>query len=139
LGTLDVDERREDLPDGEGDRDFAALGDSDRRTSEPGVDARELALLKGSDLARILFRLRDRSGGLSASIWCSGFGGSKLAWREGGAKSMLISGGDIASAWPNSGIGWFSDGNGSEPWPEYPFMPWVAYGFMFWFRPNVSG
>jgi hypothetical protein len=58
LGTLEVDERREDLLDGDGDRDFAALGDSDRCTSEPGVDARELALLKGSDFARVLFLLR---------------------------------------------------------------------------------
>jgi hypothetical protein len=53
-----VDERREDLFEGEGERDLAALGDSDRCISEPGVDARELALLKGSDLARVLFRLR---------------------------------------------------------------------------------
>lgn len=36
-----------------------------------------------------------RSGGLSASAWCSGFGGSKLACLEGGAKSILISGGLI--------------------------------------------
>lgn len=64
-----------------------------------------------------------RSGGLNASNWGSAFGGSKLACREGGAKSMLISGGDIASAWPNSGIGWFSDGNGSEFWLEKPFTP----------------
>jgi len=57
LGTLDVDERREDLPEGDGERDFAAFGDSDRCTSRPGVEARELALLKGSDLARVLLRL----------------------------------------------------------------------------------
>ena len=60
MGTLDVDDRREDLPEGDGDRDFAALGDNDRCTSDPGVDARELALLKGSDFARVLFRLRAR-------------------------------------------------------------------------------
>jgi hypothetical protein len=53
-----VDDRREDLLEGEGERDLAALGDKDRCTSEPGVEARELALLKGSDLARILLRLR---------------------------------------------------------------------------------
>ena len=58
MGTLEVDDLREDLLDGEGDRDLAALGESDRCTSDPGVEARELALLKGSDLARILFRLR---------------------------------------------------------------------------------
>ena len=132
MGTLEVDERREDLEDGEGDRDLAALGDRERFTSEPGVDARELAPLNGSDLARILFRLRavnwldkywedpsnylHRSGGLRASAWCSGLGGSKLACRDGGAKSMLISGGDIASAWPNSGMGWFKEGKGSGPW-----------------------
>jgi len=57
LGTLEVDERREDLPDGEGERDFAALGDRDRFASRPGVEARELALLNGSDLARVLLRL----------------------------------------------------------------------------------
>lgn len=53
-----MDDRRDDLLEGEGDRDLAALGESDRCTSEPGVDARELALLKGSDFARILLRLR---------------------------------------------------------------------------------
>jgi hypothetical protein len=55
-----VEERREDFPEGDGDRDavFAALGDSDRFASEAGVDARELALLKGSDLARMRLRLR---------------------------------------------------------------------------------
>ena len=58
-----MDERREDLVEGEGERDalFAALGESDLLDacwSRPGVDARELALLNGSDLARILFRLR---------------------------------------------------------------------------------
>ena len=58
MGTLDVEERREDLFEGEGERDLAAWGESERFTSEPGVDARELALLKGSDLARVLFRLR---------------------------------------------------------------------------------
>lgn len=122
MGTLEVEDRREDLFEGDGDLDFAALGDRDRITSEPGVDARELTLLKGSDLARILLRLRalvdqngfhsyemceylHRSGGLKASAWCSGFDGSKLACRDGGAKSILISGGDIASACPNSGIG----------------------------------
>lgn len=59
---LEVDERRDDLVDGDGERDvLAALGDSDlfaSSASRPGVDARELALLNGSDLARILFRLR---------------------------------------------------------------------------------
>ena len=58
MGTLEVEERREDLLEGEGDRDFVAFGESDLWTSEPGVDARELALLKGSDFARVLFRLR---------------------------------------------------------------------------------
>jgi hypothetical protein len=53
-----VDERREDLLEGEGERDLAALGDNDRCTSEPGVEARELTLLKGSDLARMRLRLR---------------------------------------------------------------------------------
>ena len=57
MGTLEVDDRREDF-EGEGDLDLAALGESDRFTSEPGVEARELAPLKGSDFARILFRLR---------------------------------------------------------------------------------
>lgn len=100
---FDVDERRDDLVDGDGERDFAALGDSDRSdalsfTSEPGVDARELALLNGSDLARMRLRLRERSGGLRASAWWPGFAGSKLAWRDGGAKSILISGGDMVSA-----------------------------------------
>jgi hypothetical protein len=57
LGTLEVEERREDLPDGEGERDLAALGDNDRFASRPGVEARELALLNGSDLARVLLRL----------------------------------------------------------------------------------
>ena len=55
---LEVDERRDDLVDGDGERDFAALGDSDLFTSEAGVDARELALLNGSDLARMRLRLR---------------------------------------------------------------------------------
>ena len=59
---LDVDDRREPLLEGEGERDacFAALGESERLTSDPGVDARELALalLKGSDLARMRLRLR---------------------------------------------------------------------------------
>ena len=118
---LDVDDRRDVLVAGDGERDcdFAVLGDNDRSdclsfTSEPGVDARELALLKGSDLARMRLRLRaaallenmvpvivdylQRSGGLRASAWWSDFAGSKLACREGGAKSMLISGGDIVSA-----------------------------------------
>lgn len=95
---LDVDDRRDDLVEGEGDRPFAAIGESDRCTSEPGVDSRELALANGSDLARILLRLRDRSGGLRASAWCSDLGGSKLACRDGGAKSILISGGDMGSA-----------------------------------------
>ena len=55
---LDVDERRDDLYDGDGERDaLAALGDSERCASD-GVDARELALLKGSDLARKRLRLR---------------------------------------------------------------------------------
>jgi hypothetical protein len=58
-----VDERREDLAEGDGERDvlLAALGDKDLLelcVSRPGVEARELALLKGSDLARILLRLR---------------------------------------------------------------------------------
>jgi hypothetical protein len=80
---------------------LAALGDKDRfAASEAGVEARELALLNGSDFARMRLRLRDLSGGLSASAECSGFAGSKLACREGGAKSMLISGGDMVSAWP---------------------------------------
>lgn len=61
-----VDERREDLL-GEGERDFAALGDNERLISEPGVEARELAPLNGSDFARMRFRLRDLSGGLKAS------------------------------------------------------------------------
>jgi hypothetical protein len=58
LGTLLVEERREDLFEGDGERDLAALGERDRAPSEPGVDARELAPLKGSDLARIRLRLR---------------------------------------------------------------------------------
>jgi len=115
---LDVDDRRDDLVEGEGDRPFAAIGESDRCTSEPGVDSRELALANGSDLARILLRLRaihgqtqshelavddlHRSGGLRASAWCSDLGGSKLACRDGGAKSILISGGDMGSARPKS-------------------------------------
>ena len=55
-----MDERREDLVDGDGEREvFAALGDRDLCASSfPGVEARELALLKGSDLARIRLRLR---------------------------------------------------------------------------------
>lgn len=58
-----MDERREDLVEpGDGERELlAAPGESDllaSRGSIPGVDARELTLLKGSDLARILLRLR---------------------------------------------------------------------------------
>lgn len=56
---LDVEERRDDFDEGDGEREvLAALGESDRLTSEPGVEARELALLKGSDLARMRLRLR---------------------------------------------------------------------------------
>jgi hypothetical protein len=60
---LDVEERREPLLEGEGEREacLAALGDSDRLTSDPGVEARELTLLKGSDLARMRLRLRASS------------------------------------------------------------------------------
>jgi hypothetical protein len=46
------------LLEGDGERDLAALGDKDRCTSEPGVEARELTLLNGSDLARMRLRLR---------------------------------------------------------------------------------
>lgn len=55
-----MDERREDLADGDGERDvFAAFGESDRCTSSfPGVEARELPPLNGSDLARMRLRLR---------------------------------------------------------------------------------
>lgn len=50
---LEVDERRDDFVDGDGERDvFAALGDNDRFASDPGVDARELPPVNGSDLAR---------------------------------------------------------------------------------------
>lgn len=59
---LEVDERREDFEEGEGEREvLAALGDRDRCASEAGVEARELALLKGSDFARMRLRLRARS------------------------------------------------------------------------------
>lgn len=57
-----MDERRDDLVEGDGEREvLAAAGDNDLfdpAASTPGVEARELTLLKGSDLARILFRLR---------------------------------------------------------------------------------
>ena len=58
-----MDERRDDFVEpGEGERDpLAAPGESDllaSSASSPGVEARELALLKGSDLARFLIRLR---------------------------------------------------------------------------------
>lgn len=112
---LEVEERREDFEEGEGEREaeaFAALGDKDRFASEAGVEARELALLNGSDFARMRLRASSGqyaeikeahaclhlSGGLSASTERSCFAGSKLACREGGAKSMLISGGDMVSA-----------------------------------------
>lgn len=63
---LDVEDRREDLVPGEGERDddtLAAFGESDRLGSErplAGVEARVLAPLNGSDLARIRLRLRAR-------------------------------------------------------------------------------
>ena len=106
---LEVEDRREDLckPCGEDEREvgtFAALGCSDAAGSDvlplAGVDARELAPLNGSDLARMRLRERLLLGGLSAFSDPSGFGGSKLCCREGGAKSMLISGGDIWSDRP---------------------------------------
>ena len=57
-----MDERRDDFVEpGDGERDLAAPGDNDllaSSASRPGVEARELALLKGSDFARILLRLR---------------------------------------------------------------------------------
>ena len=57
---LEVEERRDDFVDGDGEREvcFAALGDNDLLASEAGVDARELTLVKGSDLARMRLRLR---------------------------------------------------------------------------------
>lgn len=68
-----MEDRREDFVDGDGDRDetFAALGERERLASGwplDGVEARELAPLNGSDFARMRLRLRDRSGGLRASV-----------------------------------------------------------------------
>lgn len=51
----------------------------------------------GSDLHRILFRDRALSGGDRESISAGYIGGLKASCRDGGAKSMLISGGSIAS------------------------------------------
>jgi hypothetical protein len=101
------------MEEGEGEREplcRASKGDSEL---VPGCSEGDLPLpetegvtgrepTKVSDLARIRLRLRFLSGGLSASSGPAPSGGPKLGTLEGGAKSMLISGGDMVSAMPIS-------------------------------------
>lgn len=81
---LEVEERRDVLPtppgvDGRETDSFAASGCSDVVSDGglAGCPARMLALVKGSDFARMRLRERLRSGGLNALEESSGLGGLK--------------------------------------------------------------
>lgn len=118
------------MEEGEGEREPLCLASKGDNEFVPGCSEGDLPLpetegvtgrepTKVSDFARIRLRLRSDearsangsnghashlllSGGLRASSGPAPSGGPKLGTLEGGAKSMLISGGDMVSAMPIS-------------------------------------